>query len=411
MNRWLLSALLPLSLQAADQVVVRSSIAPEQAWQGQKVDYIIEVLAKDAWAQIPTLPTLSVKGSYVLPPDNQSVRLQEQIEGAQYTGQRYQFSVYPQQGGEIEIPAFAVEVKSKVWGLADDSVTQQTIPPVKFTSKVPPGAEGLTWLVSSESFSATQSWSDETTEVKVGDALKRSVTLTANNVSGMAFKPLYYPQIDGLGVYPAEPSVEDKRDRGSLSGLRKEQVTYIFEGAGRVEIPPIELVWWDLKNQQLKKVVLEGRSIKVTGAPKSSSVDESITDESMSLWWQMGLGVLVLGLFWKRKPISESFAARKKASSEHEKAYFRRFMTAAASGDPAKTQAALMQWLDKVNASTKSAQLGPFIKRYSDVEWDVAALFDNPMELMRLMKKARNNWLKSQRVKAKCDDLLPKLNS
>ena len=70
-----------------------------------------------------------------------------------------------------------------------------------------------------------------------------------------------------------------------------------------------------------------------------------------------------------------------------------------------------MQWLDKVNASTKPAQLGPFIKCYSDIEWDVAALFAKPTELMRVMKKARNNWLKSQRVKAKCDDLLPKLNS
>ena len=412
MNRWILCALLPLSLQAADQVVVRSSISSEQAWQGQKVDFTIEVLAKDAWAQIPNLPAISVKGCYVLPPESQSVRLQEQIDGAQYTGQRYQLSVYPQQGGQIEIPEFSVEVKSKVWGASDDSVTQETIPAVQFTSKVPPGAEGLTWLVSTESFSATQSWSNELTEVKVGDALKRNVTLTANNVSGMAFKPLYYPQMDGLGIYPAEPTVEDKRDRGSLSGLRKEQVTYIFEGAGTVDIPAIELVWWDLKNQQLQKVVLEGRTLKITGGTKASYADEKIPTENDGFWWVTLLGSMVLGggLFWKRKQISETFRARKIARSEHEKVYFSRFIESAKTGDSLKSQTALMQWLDKINTSNKPAQLEAFITRYSNEKGDVTSLLKAPTELAKVMTQTRNNWRKSQRIKAKNEGLLPKLN-
>ena len=417
MNKWLLLGLLPSVLLAADPVVIRSSVEPQEAWLGQRVVLTIEVLGKDAWAQIPNMPALQVSGAYLLPAESQGVRIQEQIDGAQYSGQQYQLSVYPQRGGTIAIPAFEVEVKSRVWGAQNEStnkgLTQATVPEVKFSSKVPPGAEGIDWLVSTESFSATQTWSADASELKVGDALKRKVTLTANYVSGMAFKPLNYPAIDGLGIYPAEATVEDKRDRGSLSGQRKEEVTYIFEGAGSVEIPTIELVWWDLKNQQLQKVVLEGRTLKVTGGTKASHADDGITDESSGVWWKIILGAVVLavGVFWKRKQISEGFRARKVARSEHEKVYFVRFIKSAEMGDSLKAQAALMQWLDKINTSNTPALLGVFITRYSAPECDVTSLLNSPTDLAKVMTKARKNWRKSQKIKAKNEGRLPELNS
>ena len=413
MNKWLLTWVLPLSLQAAEPVVVRSSVEPQEAWQGQRVLLTIEVLGKDAWAQIPNMPTLQVSGAYVLPADSQGVRLQEQIDGAQYTGQQYQLSLYPQQGGTITIPAFSVEVKSKVWGTTESAgLTNQIVPAIEFTSKVPPGAKGVDWLVSTESFSATQTWSSSSSDMKVGNALKRKVTLTANNVSGMAFKPLNYPQTEGLGIYPAEPTVEDKRDRGSLSGTRNEEVTYIFEGAGTAEIPAIELVWWDLKNQELKKVVLEGRSIKVTGSTKSTYADEAITEESNTVWWNIVLGAIVLaaGVFWKREQISDNFRERKRARAEHEKVYFERFRKIAETGDALKTQAALMQWLDKVNTSNNPAQLELFLQRYSNKKYAIKSLLEDSCELAKVMAKARKNWRKAQKIKAKHEGLLPEMN-
>ncbi len=414
MNKWLLTFILPLSLQAAEPVVVRSSVEPQQAWQGQRVLLTIEVLGKDAWAQIPNMPTLQVSGAYVLPADSQGVRLQEQIDGAQYTGQQYQLSLYPQQGGTITIPAFSVEVKSKVWGTTESTgLTKQIVPAVEFTSKVPPGAKGLDWLVSTESFSATQTWSSSSSDMKVGNALKRKVTLTANNVSGMAFKPLNYPQTEGLGIYPAEPTVEDKRDRGSLSGLRNEEVTYIFEGAGTAEIPAIELVWWDLKNQELKKVVLEGRSIKVSGGVMASHTKAGgIDDVAGHTWWYL-FGACTLGAigFWKRKEISANYLAWKVEQAEHEKVYFARYAAAVKSRDSLKSQSYLMQWLDRINKDSIPAKLGAFLKRYTDSDMNAhQQLRDSPELLYAVMIVARKNWLKSSKRKAKMSALLPELN-
>jgi hypothetical protein len=414
-NKWILLWLLPSVLFAAEPIVVRSSVEPQQAWQGQRVQLTIEVLGKDAWAQIPNLPVLQVSGAYVLPSESQGVRIQEQIDRAQYTGQRYQLSVYPQRGGVIVIPAISVNVKSSVWGETKEGkgLTQVTLPEVKFSSKVPPAAEGIDWLVSTESFSATQTWSTDATELKVGEALKRKVTLTADNVSGMAFKPLSYPPIQGLGIYPAEATVGDKRQRGSLSGQRSEEVTYVFEGAGVAKVPTLEFVWWDLKNQELKKIVLEGRAVKVTGGSMASYPGASeVNPAAVHIWWYL-LATSTLGGIgiWKRKQILATYLAWKTEQAEHEKVYFKHFIETANSGDVLKTQSALMGWLDRINTSKSPAQLGVFLESYIETTCDITTLLGSPTQLVSAITTARKNWIKAQKVKTKADGLLPELNS
>jgi len=414
-NKWILLGLLPSVLFAAEPIVVRSSVEPQQAWQGQRVLLTIEVLGKDAWSQIPNLPVLQVSGAYVLPSESQGVRVQEQIDGAQYSGQRYQLSVYPQQGGTITIPAVVVDVKSSVWGETKqgNGLTKATVPEVKFSSKVPPGAEAIDWLVSTESFSATQTWSTDATELKVGDALKRKITLTADNVSGMAFKPLSYPPIKGLGIYPAEATVGDKRDRGSLSGQRSEEVTYIFEATVAAKVPALEFVWWDLKNQELKKIVLEGRTVKVTGGSVASySGTSEVNAVAGQAWWYL-FGATTLGVIglWKRKEISANYLAWKAEQAEHEKVYFKHFSKAASSGDVLKTQSALMQWLDRINTESKPARLDQFLKHHTDSkELDVHILLGSPAELLKVMQPARKNWQKALKMKTRCESILPEMN-
>lgn len=411
MSKWLfLCCVFPLWLTAAEPVVIRTSVQPEQAWQGQRVRLLVEVLGKDGWAQIPNMPALKVAGAYVLPPESQGVRTQEQIDGAAYTGQRYELSVYPQQGGKIQIPETPVQVRLSAFGSGTEpKLTDGVLPATAFTSKTPPGAEGLEWLVSTTQFSASQTWSSDATELKVGEALKRQITLTASDVSGMAFAPLKFPAMQGLGIYPSEPSVEDKRDRGSLNGERQEEVTYIFQGAGKAEIPAIELVWWDVQNEELKTVVLEGRSVIVSGGPTTSYKQEAGT-KSWIAWILLPVALLAGCLWWKRAALQSGWHALQQARSEREQVYFDRFSEAAGTGDIRHTVAALMQWLDRINTSSTPAQLEQFLQRYAEGEYDLENLLHQPRELYQLMVQARKTWLKAEKKRVKVEALLPELN-
>ncbi|MGJ8672774.1 BatD family protein [Rubritalea sp.] len=414
MNKWLILAFtLPMVLQAADPVVVRTSVQPTEAWQGQRVQFTIEVLGRDSWAQIPNIPALKVTGAYVLPAESQGVRSQEQIDGASYTGQRYELSVYPQSGGAIQIPETPVQVSLSTFGSGTAPTTVDAkLPATEFQCKVPPGAEGVKWLVSTNQFKATQTWSSEATELKVGEALKRSISLTAEDVSGMAFQPIEFPPMQGLGIYPSEPSVHDQRDRGSLSGTREEEVTYIFQGAGVADIPAIELVWWDVQNEQLNKVVLEGRKVTVTGGATASYHAEHKAGIDKSTWWWIAASIsaFIALCLWKRATLLSLYKDWKRQGAEREKLYFDRFSEAAGTGDIRHTVAALMQWLDRINTSSTPAQLEPFLQSYAEGEYDLENLLHQPRELYPLMVSARKNWLKAEKQRVKVDALLPKLN-
>jgi hypothetical protein len=77
-----------------------------------------------------------------------------------------------------------------------------------------------------------QQWDPKAKEFKVGEAVKRTIELNAQDLSAMAFTPLVFSKIDGLGVYPADPLVEDSYDRGSLKGKREFSKKAYFQRLG-----------------------------------------------------------------------------------------------------------------------------------------------------------------------------------
>lgn len=120
----------------------------------------------------------------------------------------------------------------------------------------------------------------------------------------MAFTPLFFSKIDGLGVYPAEPIVEDSYDRGSLKGKRVETVTYVFEREGSFEIPEIAIWWWDLGRKALRKVVLSSLRATVSGGPANAddlTIDDAV-EGSGQTGIQMLLGALSACYYWRGLP-------------------------------------------------------------------------------------------------------------
>ena len=202
---------------AADAVILHAAVTPEEAWVGQKVVLHVDVLAKDGWAQLRKVADAEVDGAYMLRLESQGTRLGETIEGASYSGQRYEFMLFAQRDGKLTIPPAPVDVEVKTWGAGGGTrIERMSLPGVEFIARTPPGAAGLHGLVSTSSLKAKQNWNPETASAMVGDAIKRTITLRAEDVSGMAFAPMQYSEIEGVGIYPNEPAVDDNFAAESL---------------------------------------------------------------------------------------------------------------------------------------------------------------------------------------------------
>ena len=411
----------------ADEIITRVDAQPGNPWVGQKVVLELDVLALDGWAQLRKVHNTEIQGGYLQRFETQGTRLYEEIDGAGYTGQRYEYLFFPQQGGDITIPAITIDVEIKSWGQDGKTQTQRlSTQPIVLNVRRPPGVKSVQGLLSTIQFSATQKWEPEKQNLSLGDAVARTITRKAADISGMAFSPVTQTETAGVGIYPSEPVVDDMYSRGTLTGQRIEKVTYVMEQNGRYSVPDLEFTWWNTKAETLETISLPGLTLEVSGSAVEHGEPGSVVNPerwSGSTFLVIAAAVILIGaviMYLFKSRILRYFQVRKRKRAETEKNYFKKVRTAAHNCDTKTMLNATMRWLDRVSTETLPARLDLFLERYGDPgsEKIVAALWDqsssgqdneNVRNLFDALTKARSKWLEAQRRRKKAEGQLPEV--
>lgn len=407
-------------------VRVRSSVVPEaRIWEGQRVLLRVDVLSPEGWARVRSIRDFEVPGVVVVPADSQGIRLQETIEGVAYSGQQTTISLYPKRSGLITVPPVAIDVEITRWGAdADVRIERHQTPPVEFTVSSPPGTEGRSEWVTTPALTATQTWDPRPESLRVGDAVKRTLAFEAQDVSGMAFPPMTQDPIPGVGLYPDQPRVEERSNRGEIVGSRIETWTYVFERAGDVTLPDVELAWFDPDSETLRVEILKGLTMSVVALPAGIGPQaDNVPISRRVVPWGVGLfAVLIGGLTWvltrSRWARAGQWAIQRLCRSEP--AAFHRFRRACRDQDARTVYKTLITWLDQSSPNPGVVRLDRFARRYGTEETQdcVAALhaalgddtsFDR-RRLVRTLAQARQRRRSELRRVARAQQTLPPLN-
>ena len=342
-------------------------VAKEPVWVGQRVTLAITLYTPDLFAGAPAFDMPTIAGAVVVPPAGSPVIGTETIGDVSFTTQRHEFAVYAQRAETVRLPAFPVRFESSTGFGKPVTKRQVTTTAVLFIARTPPGAEGLGTVIAARNLKVTDEWKPEPKSARVGDAFTRTLTVTADDVPGIVFPSFRLDGVNGLGAYPKEPAVNDRTERGALTGQRIEAVTYVCEGAGTVTVPNRALTWYDLEANELKTVKLPGRSFTIAPDPKPEPPSPSPEPQAAHTnWWRMGavLGVgLLLGvaLLVRLGP----WCVRRYAKwSRSEPADFMRLRRASRSDEPHALFIALVRWLDH----SDSGSLEDFARRADDPE-------------------------------------------
>lgn len=275
---WILAfGALALFLARADaqEPKVRVSLTSKgENWVGQRVTFVIELLAPGYFSGVPAFDLPSVPGMQLVPPTGSPVVSTEDVSGTSYTVQRHELSAFARRSGEHVIPGIPVRFHYKRQPLDKDAVSASVkTEPLKFNVKSPPGAEGLGNILSARGLVATETWKPEPGKAKAGDAFTRVLAFSAPDVPAMAFPPFPITQVDGIGIYPRAPEVHDHTERGAMQGERKDEITYVCQRAGHFVIPGAKLTWFDLDAQRLKTVEFPARTLEVAPNPALASAE------------------------------------------------------------------------------------------------------------------------------------------
>lgn len=134
-----------------------------------------------------------------------------------------------------------------------------------------PAAALGNWLPA-EQITLHDDWQDNPPQFKIGEPVTRTITIEAKGLTASQIPPLSFAQPANARLYPEMPDNQSRTDGNTIFGISKQSVTYIPTAQGRLDIPPVELAWWNTRGNIQDRAVLPAREFNVApGAIEAQS--------------------------------------------------------------------------------------------------------------------------------------------
>ena len=305
----------PITLQ------VTQSDNPEQAAQQAPV-FIEATLDKDnVYVQAQAVLTLRIYHSVSLFDDStmsplelpdarveklgESRTYEKLINGIRHGVIEMRYGIYPQHSGTLMIPpqvfsATLVQPNPEPsqnssqknepgtsFGPQPGKVMRVNSAQVPLTVKAKPANYPVDapWLPA-RSVQLSESWSPEPGNSQVGDSLTRTLSLKVEGLSSAQLPPLPATDVSSLRRYPDQPKLANVISERGIIGSREEREALVPNRPGAIDLPAVDVVWWNTLEDHLEHTSLAARALQISVNP-SLIVDTPVNND-------MG-GVTVIG--------------------------------------------------------------------------------------------------------------------
>ncbi|MCZ6681355.1 MAG: hypothetical protein O7E52_29425 [Candidatus Poribacteria bacterium] len=361
---------------------------------GQPVKLTVEILVPTWFTRAPEFPQLEIPGALAILPDERPVNLSERIDGATWSGMSRSYLIYPQEPHVYTLPPAEVVLTYALKGAKPSPPTKLALPPRNFEARIPAEAAGLDYFIATTELRLEQKFDRRLADLKVGDSIGRTITITAAKTFAMFLPALQFEPtkgLAGLAIYPQPPQVVDERvGRGEFkAGRRVESVTYYIQQEGYYQLPEISISWWDLETSKMRTSMLATLEFHADPNPDYRSelppelqveTEEEVAEIGKSPLdvvkeWAIpvlvALALLVWGLKFRRRFVARIHVWREQARNRNansEAAFFERFRQACMDNDPVAALRHLMFWLDRVQSENDAATIERFVNDSEDEE-------------------------------------------
>jgi len=359
------AALLLLTAAVVAESRVRASVKPAAgARVGEPVTLAVELMTTKWFKSGARLPELDVPGAVVRRLSKFGINGTATVDGVDYTTQTWEYTIYPQRAGRFDVPPLTVRMYPADAERAVDATTET----VRFEIAALPGEAAC----AAQALDASQVFLPQEGPYEVGHAVTRTITLRSTGAPGMLLPPLGATDADGWTAYPKTPRVDDKIQRGEITGTRIESVTYVFERPGTYRLPEIRIPWWNIAAKRLETVTLTGLEIVV--APSAETAVAPPPPERSFPWWLLGLVAALAGAAWLAVKLRASWAVSEAAT----------FRAVTHANGAQATYRALGAWLSRTNLRPDAA-----LRRELDALGDHLYGHGGPWDPVALRRAAR----------------------
>ena len=191
------------------------------------------------------------------------------LNGRAYNVVERVIALYPQESGEIVISPTRFEARV----LRDGRITgRKVFESEAHTIRVlpipapPADFPNAAWLPARE-VRLNETWSRDPNELEAGEPVTRSLLLSALGQLETQVPAVEAPDVPGLNVYADKPELSRSVEPEGIRGERRDQYAIIATRGGDIELPAVEIPWWDITTGEWRVASLPARTLKVAAEP------------------------------------------------------------------------------------------------------------------------------------------------
>ncbi len=329
-----------------------------------------------------TLEELDIPGAVVRKLDEGSH--EEIIGGRRFGVFERRYAVFPQKSGELTLPAlrFRGSTGADSWfDRFDTGARQYRLQSEAHSIRVSPPEQGASPWIPARNLSIVETWDRDPNALRAGESATRSITVTAEGLTGAQIPPIPDPDIAGVRFYADKPEVSDAASASGVSGTRVQRVAVIPQASGELVFPELRVRWWDTVHGRFEYAVVPARTLRVMpgadpgltpppsprtvpapdqGARNATPAPPPTSSETghqglpgspgTALPWMISTGVsaLLAAFFavqwWRLRGGRQLPPVSAVTPADAESGAFERLEAACRAGDPARAASALLEW-------------------------------------------------------------------
>jgi hypothetical protein len=273
----------PRSNQDSDELFLEIEVNKETVYVQEQLLFTIKLYYTINGIRNPQFTELEMDDTVIqlIGSPNQYENL---IEGVRYGVYEKRYVIFPQRSGPLQIPdiLFRGEVtdgsSNFVFRNLNTRRVTAFIDGITIGVKERPAAAltNDTWLPVTN-LSLEEEWNTDINNLRVGDSIERTITMIADGLDGAVLPPFSPEDISGLNIYSEPADIERNYVDGSIVGSRTETSTLVATESGQIEIPEIQIPWWNVETDTLETAVIPATIIEVASITGVVPSEQAIT--------------------------------------------------------------------------------------------------------------------------------------
>lgn len=306
--------------------------------------------------------------------EGEGAQYEKTINGRTYGVYEKVYAIFPQQSGELTIPAINVNAiipRSQMDIMMRQGQSRKLrSDALNITVNAATPAQQLP----ARRLHLQESWSVDPGKLNVGDSITRIITTEADGLLAEQLPDIPAGTADGLRIYNEKPQFENRNSSNGNTGLRTDTIAMVATQPGDITLPAIQVQWWNTDTRQTETAELPAITLHISGEPLISpqtplvAPEQSHTEQpgtgtatkqpahgrSSLLGWQLAtlfssLLAVILAILYIRQYRKKPLPANTITNEPDTKAAAQKALKIACSNnDTAQIRHCLLQWAQQV---------------------------------------------------------------